>query len=133
MTRTRANALARTELVRAHAEGQLDAYVALGEKEVGVMAEWITAGDDRVCDLCQDLEGVVMTITEARGTIPRHVNCRCAWIPADRVRKEKGQRRGRRKDAAIKKSIRSEGGLNTKKRTFKEIKSRSTWIGKDLI
>jgi SPP1 gp7 family putative phage head morphogenesis protein len=133
MTKQRAIALARTELVRAHAEGQLDAYERLGEKEVGVMAEWITAGDERVCELCLDLEGVVMTIKEARGTIPRHVNCRCAWIPADRVKREKGQKRGKAKKAAIRKSIKSEGGLNTKKRSAREIKQRSTWVGKELV
>jgi hypothetical protein len=79
------------------------------------------------------MEGVVLTIKEARGMIPRHVNCRCAWIPADRVRREKGQKRGKRKDSAIRKSIKSEGGENTKKRSFKQIKRRSTWVGKDLI
>jgi len=133
MTRTRANVLARTELVRAHAEGQLDAYERLGETEVGVMAEWITAGDDRVCAECADLEGVVMTIKEARGLIPRHPNCRCAWIPADKVREEKGQKRGKQKDKAIKKSVKAEGGDNIKKRSFKKIKQRSTWPGSDLI
>jgi SPP1 gp7 family putative phage head morphogenesis protein len=133
LTNTRAKAIARTEIVRAHAEGQLDAYVRLGETEVGVMAEWITAGDERVCPECNAMEGVVLTIDEARGTIPRHVNCRCAWIPADRVRKEKGQKRGARKDKAIDKSIQAEAGKNTKKRTKKQIKRRSTWVGKDLI
>lgn len=133
MTRTRANVLARTEIVRAHSEGQLDAFERLGETEVGVMAEWITAGDERVCPECSALEGVVMTIKEARGLIPRHPNCRCAWIPADRARKEKGQIRGKKKDSAIKKSIKAEGGKNTKKRSAKQIKARSTWVGKELI
>jgi len=34
------------------------------------------------CPLCQPLEGVVLSVKEARGMIPRHINCRCAWIPA---------------------------------------------------
>ena len=79
----RAMLLARTEIVRAHAEGQLDAFERLGVTELGVMAEWSTAGDDRVCGLCQALEGVVMTIGEARGLIPRHPQCRCVYIPAN--------------------------------------------------
>jgi len=90
--RRRAEVIARTETIRAHAEGQLDAMVQLGVTEVGVMVEWNVAGDDRVCPLCADLDGIVLKIDEARGSIPRHPNCRCIWIPAnigeDRVQKE---------------------------------------------
>jgi len=75
ITNTRALTLARTEIIHAHAEGQLDAFEHLGVKEITVMAEWSTVGDDRVCPLCGDLEGVVMTVKEARGLIPRHPNC----------------------------------------------------------
>jgi SPP1 gp7 family putative phage head morphogenesis protein len=88
LTKTRALVIARTEIVRAHAEGQLDAFVLLGVKEVGILAEWATAGDERVCPECGALEGIVMTIEEARNAIPRHPNCRCAWIPASKDRKE---------------------------------------------
>ena len=70
----RAMTIARTELIRAHAEGQLDAMEKMGVEEVGVMVEWSSAGDDRVCPLCQDLDGVVLKISEARGIIPRHPN-----------------------------------------------------------
>jgi len=45
----RAEAVARTEIIRAHAEGQLDAMEDLGVQEVGVAVEWSTAGDDHVC------------------------------------------------------------------------------------
>jgi SPP1 gp7 family putative phage head morphogenesis protein len=130
---TRALVLARTEIVRAHAEGQLDAFEILGVEEVGILAEWSTAGDERVCPECSPLEGVVMTVAEARGLIPRHPNCRCAWIPADKNRREKGQKRGSRKDKAIEKSIQAEGGKNTKKRSKRAIKRRSTWTGKEII
>lgn len=75
--------IARTEIIRAHAEGQLMAMDELGVEEVGVAVEWATAGDDRVCDLCAPLEGVVLKIDEARGMLPRHPNCRCAWLPAN--------------------------------------------------
>jgi len=83
MTNTRAKVIARTEIVRAHAEGQLDSFEMLGVKKLGVQAEWITAGDDRVCAICADLEGQVFSVKEARGLIPEHPNCRCAWIPAN--------------------------------------------------
>ena len=142
ITRTRANVIARTEIVRAHAEGQLDAYKRLGVKEIGVMAEWSTAGDERVCIECGELEGVVMTIEEARGLLPRHPNCRCAWIPANKARREQGQLWGKKKDDAVGKSIRREGGsipgkdgkITKKsefKKTLKETKRRSVWAGKE--
>lgn len=75
----RAATIARSEVIRAHAEGQLDAMERLGVTEVGVMVEWDTAGDGRVCKLCQAMDGVVLTIKEARGMIPRHPNC----LPGD--------------------------------------------------
>ena len=81
MTRTRAMAIARTEVIYAHAEGQLDSFERLGVEEVGVMAEWSTAGDDRVCEECAGYSGEVFTVDEARGMVPLHTNCRCAWIP----------------------------------------------------
>jgi hypothetical protein len=71
----RALTLARTEIIGAHAEGQLDAFEELGVEEIQVLAEWSTAGDDLVCPLCEPLEGAIMTIQEARGLIPRHPNC----------------------------------------------------------
>jgi hypothetical protein len=75
ITRQRALALARTEIIAAHAEGQLDAFQELKVDAVGLMAEWSTAGDDLVCERCFPLEGAIMTIKEARGLIPRHPNC----------------------------------------------------------
>jgi len=81
ITKKRALVIARTEVIYAHAEGQLDSFERLGVEEVGLMAEWMTAGDDRVCESCGALEGEVMTISEARGRIPLHPNCRCAWLP----------------------------------------------------
>lgn len=81
MGKVRAKRLARTELIYAHAEGQLDSFDILGVEEIGVMAEWSTAGDDRVCSECGPMEGNVFTVKQARGMIPVHPNCRCAWIP----------------------------------------------------
>lgn len=98
-----AETIARTEIIRAHAEGQLDAMDALGVEDVGVMVEWSTVGDERVCPECEPLEGVVLKIDEARGMIPRHPNCRCAWIPANVGEDEDDQTRGA---ASIKSAIR---------------------------
>jgi len=73
--------IARTEIIRAHAEGQLDALERMGVAEVGVQVEWSSAGDDRVCEQCQPLEGQIFKITDSHGVIPLHPQCRCAWIP----------------------------------------------------
>lgn len=81
MSRSRAMTIARTEIIHAHAEGQLDGFEMLGVKEVMAQVEWLTAGDDRVCPSCEDLEGQTFSIQEAHGMIPLHPNCRCAWMP----------------------------------------------------
>lgn len=95
LSMTRAETIARTELIRAHAEGQLVGMEELGVDEVGVMVEWSTAGDDRVCELCEPMEGVVLKIEEARGMIPRHPNCRCAFVPANVAEPTDDQKRGK--------------------------------------
>lgn len=142
MKKTRADTIARTEVIAAHAEGQLDSFERLGVTEVTLMAEWSTAGDDKVCELCAPLEGAVMTIAEARGLLPRHPNCRCAWLPANKGMIQKGQKRGRRKDQAIAKSIKAEGLKTTARarkvqrargiapRSAAEVRRRSVWAGK---
>lgn len=149
----RAGQIARTETIRAHAEGQLDAMEQLGVEEVGVMAEWDTAGDSRVCSLCQPMQGVVMTIKEARGLIPRHVDCRCSYVPANvgEDKKEKtrvnftnpktgevevkhlAQKRGKSAvEAARDRSIKAEIPKSQRnKRTLAEQKGRSSWVGAD--
>lgn len=148
---SRALTIARTEIIRAHAEGQLDALERLGVEKVGVMVEWSTAGDDRVCPLCQPLEGVVLKIKEARGIIPRHPNCRCAHIPANVGESKTAERkvdftnpktgeverkliapkRGKAKvQKAIDDSVRAELPKRTK-RSLAEQKTRTRWIGAD--
>lgn len=87
MSETRALRIARTEIIYAHAEGQLDGFEELGIEELQLKAEWVTAGDNRVCPLCGAQEGTLFTVAEARGLIPLHPNCRCSWSLAD-VRKE---------------------------------------------
>lgn len=78
---TRARTLARSEMTSAYAEGALNSYEEMGIEGVEVEAEFATAGDDVVCPECEELEGKVYSIEEARGVIPVHPNCRCAWIP----------------------------------------------------
>ena len=125
--------IARTELTRVHAESQLDAMEEMGVEAVNVMVEWNTAGDLRVCKLCQPLEGVVFKIQEARGLIPRHPACRCALLPAN-VGEGKGTtkvdwqkkpipqtRTQRGVEGAVKESLRVEGKGR-----------KTTWPGADV-
>jgi SPP1 gp7 family putative phage head morphogenesis protein len=77
----RAELLARTEIIRAHAEAQLQEFKSWQIAQVTVKAELVTAGDNRVCNQCADLERSVFTLEEAQGMIPVHASCRCAWIP----------------------------------------------------
>jgi len=101
ITKTRALTLARTEVIAAHAEGQLDSFEDLGIEDLGVEAEWKTAGDERVCPLCRPLDGQVFTVEQARGLLPRHPNCRCAWLPIFVDEDDKAERR-----ASTRKAIR---------------------------
>lgn len=133
--RTRAEVIARTETIRAHAEGQLDAMKRLGVEEVGVMVEWSTTGDDRVCSQCADMEGVVLKVDEAHNLIPRHPNCRCVFIPANVGEDRSGQKRSKADiEAAFKKSVLDEVPKNIKgggERTEQERLDKSRWQGAD--
>lgn len=81
ISRSRARTIARTEVISAHAEASLNSYKEAGLEGVKVQAEWSTAGDDRVCPECEDMEGKEFNIDDAHGLIPLHPNCRCAFIP----------------------------------------------------
>ena len=126
LTKTRAAAIARTEVIHAHAEGQLDGFDDAGLQEVVVFAEWATAGDDRVCSRCAPLQGVVFTIEEARGMIPRHPNCRCAWLPAAVGEQSTGQVWGNRRSPLLD-SMKAETGLTD----GAAARAKSTWRGSD--
>ena len=85
LERTRARVIARTEIARAQAKGQINGFRSLGVKKAGLMAEVniSTAGDDAVCEECEDAAaGGPYTLDEAEDIIPLHPNCRCAWSPA---------------------------------------------------
>ena len=79
--KNRALTIARTEIIHAHAEGQLDAFKMLGIEEVGAEVEFSTANDALVCPICYDLEGKVYKVKDAHGIIPVHPRCRCGWKP----------------------------------------------------
>lgn len=79
--KTRATTLARTEVINAHAEGTLDRFGELGIEEVSGEVEWQATGDNRTCERCSSLQSRRFTLKEARGRLPQHPNCRCAWIP----------------------------------------------------
>lgn len=83
LTNRRALVLARTEVIYAHAEGQLDGYAQLGVDTVKAEVEWSTANDGAVCEECGSMEGQVYRVSEAHGMIPLHPNCRCAWVPVE--------------------------------------------------
>lgn len=67
-------------VVGAHAEGQLDALEDLGVPQVAIEAEWVTARDNKVCPRCKERDGQIYSIEEARGLIPLHRRCRCAFV-----------------------------------------------------
>lgn len=71
----RALLISRSEIIRAHAEGTLTALERLGIEHVGAAVEWMSTPDAKRCEACASLEGVVLTIAEARGLLPRHPNC----------------------------------------------------------
>lgn len=78
----RSRRLARTEVIAAHAEATLNGYAEAGVEGVEVEAEFAHAGDSKVCAKCRELaERDPVPIEEARGMIPVHPNCRCAWLP----------------------------------------------------
>jgi len=112
-----AERIARTEVIRAHAEGQLDMLERMGVEEVGVAVEWTTAGDHRVCQLCGALEGVVLKVSESHGLIPRHPNCRCAFRPANVGESKQGQ-------------IRSRSGINSRIQKSLQREKNSSWAGR---
>lgn len=78
----RAEILARTEIIRAHHQATIQEYRNWGVWGVNVLAEMITAGDDRVCPICEALTLTnPYTLDEAMNLIPVHPQCRCLCLP----------------------------------------------------
>ncbi len=113
----RAETIATTEIIRAHAEGQLVALEQLGAEEVGVAVEWVTSGLGTTkkgypspCSKCAPMAGVVLKLEEARGLIPFHPRCKCAWIPANVAESKDKQKRTKPQiDKAVAKAEKDSG------------------------
>jgi len=82
----RAEMLARTEMIRAHAQGQLQEMRNWGVEGVHVVVEWV-AGGRNVCPACMALQGQTFSIDEAMNKIPLHPQCRCCWLPREKDEK----------------------------------------------
>lgn len=88
LSKVSATRIARTETMRAFNEGALDRMEMMGVKLIGVNVEvnvvMLPDGsvEQRVCPRCRPLNKLVLTIEQARGLLPVHPNCRCAFIPA---------------------------------------------------
>jgi SPP1 gp7 family putative phage head morphogenesis protein len=100
--RTRAEVLARTEVINSYSEATLDRYERAGIEGATVSGEFATADDDRVCPICEAIEGAEFAADAMRdatfsfessesepdrleGTYPVkppvHPQCRCAILP----------------------------------------------------
>ena len=77
----RAEMLARTEMIRAHHTATVQEYRNWAAYNVIVQAEWMTAGDNRVCDRCARMQGNIYTLDEIEKLIPLHPQCRCIALP----------------------------------------------------
>ena len=76
----RVQAITRTVFNTAANAGAFAAYDANRDVLSGV--EWLTARDERVCVICQRLDGKVWRFDDPnREQPPAHVNCRCGIIP----------------------------------------------------
>lgn len=76
----RARTLARTEVIRAHHQANIQEYRSAGIEGVKVQAEFSTAGHG-VCEICSALEGKIFSLDEAESLVPVHPNCRCVCLP----------------------------------------------------
>jgi SPP1 gp7 family putative phage head morphogenesis protein len=129
MEKKRALAISRTETLRAHNEGALDALEDLGVTEIGVAVEWSTAKDGRVCPICAPLQGVILKTKEAHGMFPRHPNCRCVPVPANVGESTDGQVRSAK---SIKQAIASSLKAGARKKdTLAQARAKSKWAGAD--
>ena len=77
----RAKMLVHTEMMSAYHRSTIQEYRNWANEGVFVKAEWVTGGDNRVCDLCNAMEGKIFSLDEIEGMIPLHPECRCTTIP----------------------------------------------------
>ena len=79
VSKKRAKLIAIAEIVHAQAEGQLDGFELLGVDEVDTVVELLTTKRHTVCPICRKLEKGTFEVKKARGIIPFHPLCKCAW------------------------------------------------------
>lgn len=82
LSKTRADALAVTEVTYANAEATLNAYADIGIQRVTALVEFQTTSGNP-CPECLALEGQIFVIQDARNIIPVHVRCQCVWLPVE--------------------------------------------------
>jgi SPP1 gp7 family putative phage head morphogenesis protein len=75
LLKQRAEMIARTETAAAWAEGNTQSY-----REAGVEYKEFSAASD-ACPICSPLDGKVYPVGSTEQVIPKHVNCRCDWLP----------------------------------------------------
>jgi SPP1 gp7 family putative phage head morphogenesis protein len=75
---SRAETIGRTEIARAHIQGNLTAWKASGVVD---KKEWLTA--EACCDECAELDGMIVDIDDEfpGGDAPLHPNCLCVELP----------------------------------------------------
>ncbi|MHC1623467.1 MAG: minor capsid protein [Candidatus Methanospirareceae archaeon] len=75
ITKNRATKIARTEATRVFNEAAGDRYKKAGIERF----RWDTIGDERTCDICNDLNGKIFKMAAMKP--PAHSNCRCTITP----------------------------------------------------
>jgi SPP1 gp7 family putative phage head morphogenesis protein len=70
-----ADRIVRTETQRVLNDGQRQTYKDRGYSQV----EWLVADDERLCNECMEIDGVIFNIDEVPAVL--HPRCRCTFIP----------------------------------------------------
>lgn len=87
----RSETISRTETIAASNEGQRELWEQMVEDgllDASEQREWSVAEDDRLCPICEDLDGQLAGLDEEFVTMdgervigpPAHPNCRCATV-----------------------------------------------------
>jgi SPP1 gp7 family putative phage head morphogenesis protein len=85
---TRARVISRTETIRAFSQGVQWQFAQNGIKRV----QWMTARDERVCEWCGPLDGLIFPLDQLpQGGPPIHPQCRCMIRPVIAATEEEGK------------------------------------------